>query len=415
MRELDANMRVDGREPSLAGNGRTAVSTNERIRPDSPFVVAYVLHARRVHSVEREMVATDLAAMDLGPGAILVHTCHRVELYVSAGAGTRLELPPLPAGTERLEDQDAVRHLIEVACGMDSAVFGEDEILHQLRVTLVERREAGRIEPVLDRLFQAALRAGRESHAWFGGSARSLADVALDLVVLSSGDLRDRTVLVVGAGKMGRLAAFAAHRRGARVVVVNRTDERARALAHDVSGTWAPYEGVGVPPDMAGTLIALAGTWQVGPENSDRLAAAAAPVVDLSSPPSVPADLQARLGARFFSVDDLLPGTEFDPQDRLRRRIEKLVAKAGHEFTLWLRARESVPVIQAVTASAEQVRRAELEWLLRRLPELGVDERAAVEQMSHRLVGALLHAPLDALHSDEEGELEPAARELFRL
>jgi glutamyl-tRNA reductase len=401
----------------LRSPGLPAAGPDLRIafHPASATIIAHVLHVRRVHSLEREAFVAALGGVDLGPGAILVHTCHRVEVYLAAGCADLPTLPPLPAGAERLEDVDAVRHLVEVACGLDSAVFGEDQILHQLRVTLAERREGGRIDPVLDRLFQVALRAGRQSHAWFDGSPRSLADVALDLIARAAGEIRGQTVLVAGAGRMGRLAVFAAHRRGARVVVVSRTDERARALATEVGGDWAAFGADGVPPDVAGAIVALAGAWQVGAGDADRLVVTGVPVVDLSSPPSVPAALQERLGDRFSAVDDLVVGTEFGPQDRLRRRIEKLVADSGRDYCAWLRARESVPVIQAVASSAEQIRRAELEWLLHRLPELDADERAVLEQMSHRLVAALLHAPLDALHSDEGGTLERAARDLFGL
>jgi len=399
----------------LAPAWRSSPAPSPGFRAESATVVAHVLHARRVRSAERETFAAALAGLDLGPQAIVVHTCHRVELYVAGDAADDLALPPLPPGAERLQDVDAVRHLIEVACGLDSAVFGEDQILHQLRVTLAERRKAGRIDAILDRLFQAALRAGRQSRAWLDGSPRSLADVALDLIARSAGELRDRTVIVVGAGKMGRLSAFAAHRRGARVLVVNRTDERARALAAEVGGDWAAFGADGVPPDVAGAVVALAGAWQVGPGDAGRLVAAGVPVVDLSSPPSVPEALQERLGDRFASVDDLVVGSESAPQERLRRRIERLVADSGRDYCAWLRARESVPLIQAVASSAEQIRQAELQWLLHRLPELDPDERAVVEQMSHRLVAALLHAPLDALHSDEGGTLERAARDLFGL
>ncbi len=378
-------------------------------------IVAHVLHARRVHSREREAYAAALGAVDLGPGAIVVHTCHRVEVYVAAGSAGLAPMPELPAGAERLEDVAAVRHLVEVACGLDSAVFGEDQVLHQLRATLARRRERGRIDTVLDRLFQVALRAGRQSHAWFDGPPRSLADVALDVIERAAGPMRGRPILVAGAGRMGRLSAFAAHRRGAHVIVVNRTDERARALAAEVGGDWASFGADGVLPDVAGAIVALAGAWRVGPGDADRLVASRAPVVDVSSPPSVPVELQQRLEDRFTSVDDLVVGSAFAPGDRLRRRIEQLVADAGRDFCAWLRARDSVPVIQAVASSAEQIRQDELEWAIHRLPALPPDDRAVLEQMSHRLVAALLHAPLSALHSDEEGSLERAARNLFGL
>ena len=400
---------------SLGSPGEPVDKPAPGLHLESATIVAHVLHARQVRSLAREAFASALAAIDLGPGAILVHTCHRVELYLVGGDPDGLALPALPPGTERLEDADAVRHLLEVACGLDSAIFGEGEVLHQLRVTLAERREVGRIDSVLDRLFQAALRAGRQSHAWFDGPPRSLADVALDLVARSAGEIGEKTVVVAGAGKMGRLAAFAAHRRGARVVVVNRTPERARALAAEVGGTWAAFGADGVPPDAAGVIVALAGSWPLGADDVERIVAAGTLVIDLSSPPSVPSEVQARLGERFVSVDGLVVGSEFAPQDRLRRRIETLVADVGRDFWAWRRARESVPVIQAVASSAEQIRQTELTWLHHRLPDLGPDEQAIMEEMSHRLVAALLHAPLDALHSDEGGTLERAARDLFGL
>jgi glutamyl-tRNA reductase len=323
------------------------------------------------------------------------------------------DLPSLPDGTVRLVDADAVRHLVAVACGLDSAVFGEDQVLHQLRTCLAERHLAGPLDPVLDRLFHAALRAGRRAHTWFDGSPRSLADVALDRIARTAGSLHGQAVLVVGAGRMGRLAAFAAHRRGARVVVSNRTDARATALAAEVGGVAVPFAADGDLPPLAGVVVALGGPWVPGPADAAAIEAAQVEVVDLSSPPSVTADLRARLGCRFTSVDDLTVAPEFEPQDRLRRRLEGLVSEAGREYCAWLRGRDAVPVIQALTAGAEQLRRTELEWLLHRLPDLAAEDRALVEQMSHRLVAALLHAPLAALHGDEAGTLERPARDLF--
>ena len=119
------------------------------------------------------------------------------------------------------------------------------------------------------------------------------------------------------------------------------------------------------------------------------------------------------LGPRFTSVDDLTMAPEFEPEDRLRRRLEKLVSETGRDYCQWLRARDAVPVIKAVADGAETLRQSEVEWLLHRLPDLDEDQRAVVEQMSHRLVAALLHAPLAALHDDDAGSLERAARNLF--
>jgi glutamyl-tRNA reductase len=198
-------------------------------------------------------------------------------------------------------------------------------------------------------------------------------------------------------------------------VITNRTNERAATLAAEVGGQAVPFAVDGVLPPLAGAIVALAGPWRPGSADAAALAAWTTEVVDLSSPPSVPADLQAALGPRFTSVDDLTVAPEFEPHDRLRRRLEGLVSETGREYCQWLRARDVVPVIQAVADGAEALRRSEVDWLLHRLPDLAEDERAVVEQMSHRLIAALLHAPLTALRDDDAGSLERAARDLFRV
>ena len=183
--------------------------------PRSPSVVALVAHARTRPEPPARGVRGRARDPRRGARPPVVHTCHRVELYLAPGTFAA-PLPELPAGAERLEDVDAVRHLISVACGLDSAVVGEDQILHQLRGPIAERGAGRALDPVLDRLFQVPLHAGRRAHTWFDGSPRSLADVALDRIAAEIGPLEGRRILVVGVGRMGRLAAFAAMRRGAR-------------------------------------------------------------------------------------------------------------------------------------------------------------------------------------------------------
>jgi glutamyl-tRNA reductase len=378
-------------------------------------VVALVAHARRVPSIRREAFAAQLAALEPSAGTIVVHTCHRVELYIAPGSYGDRPLPELPAGGERLEDVDAARHLIAVACGLDSAILGEDQILHQLRETIAERHARLPLDPVLERLYQVALRAGRRAHTWFAGSPRSLADVALDRIARDAGSLEGLAILVAGAGRMGRLAVLAANRRGARVIVTNRTDERAAALAHEVGGTSIPFGTDHVVPRIDGAIVALSGAWRLGAGGAATLAASGAVVVDLSSPPSVSADLQTALGDRFVSVDDLAQAPEAEPHDRLRRRLEGLVSDSGRDYCQWLRSRDAVPAIQAMAETAEGHRREELDWLLRRLSDLPTEDRELIEQMSHRLVAGILHAPLAALNADTSGDLERAARDLFGL
>jgi len=380
---------------------------------ETATLIAFTAHARSVPSPAREAFAAELAELEPSEAIIVVRTCHRVELYVAVGSLGDQPLPDLPAGARRLEDAAAAEHLIAVACGLDSAVLGEHQILHQIRETLNARHEANPLDPILDRLFQAALQAGRRGHSWLSGAPRSLGDVAVERALKTSAPAPGLPILVVGAGIMGKLSAQAAARRGQTVLVTNRTAERAAAVAHDVGGQVIPYGAEGPLPQVASVIVALSATWQIGAEAARQLVDSGVTVVDLSSPPSVPDDLQAQLGDRFVSADDLALEENGELQDALRNRLEQLVLESGRGFCRWLRARDAVPAIKAVAEAAEGQRRSELEWLLHRLPNLSEEERRLIEQMSNRLVAGILHAPRTALNADPNGNLCRAARELF--
>src|SRR5450631_659042 len=285
-------------------------------------VVALIAHARGVPGAAREACAAECEALAAHDAIIVVHTCHRVELYVALGAFGAGMLPQLPPGGMRLEDADAARHLISVACGLQSAVLGEDQILHQVRETYALRHAARTLDPVLDRLFQVALNAGRRAHGWFAGSPRSLGDVALDEIERVAGSLLDQPILIVGAGSMSRLTAQAAARRGARVTITNRTAERALALARKLGGKAVEGASDGTLGPFVGAVVAVSGAWTVHPQDAARLVECGTTVVDLSSPPAVSATLQTDLGDHFMSIDDLAWGPQVELAGGLRSRLE---------------------------------------------------------------------------------------------
>ena len=197
-----------------------------------PTIVAVILHARSVPSLEREAFAEPLAAVPLDERWMAIHTCHRVEVYVAPGTPGMPVLPPLPAGAEQLVDVDATRHLISVACGLDSAVFGEDQILHQVRTCVAERHADGaaRSDP---RPALPGRPAGRPPSAHL---VRRLAALAGRRGARP--DRPDRRPAARGGPSSWPASAgwvaWPRSRRivaGPRVVVTNRTDERAAALA----------------------------------------------------------------------------------------------------------------------------------------------------------------------------------------
>jgi glutamyl-tRNA reductase len=386
----------------------------------TPTLVALVAHARDVPSDVRESFATRLHTLDGRPDAVVVHTCQRVELYLVTDSPDPADpgeprVPAPPAGTRRLTDADAAEHLIRVVCGLDSAVLGEEQVLHQVRSVLAARRAAGRLEGVLDRLFQVALHAGRQAQGWYPHPRPSLADAALDEIEQRAGSVAGQPILVVGAGMMGRLAVRAAARRGARVLVTNRTPQRAGDLARATGAEAVPWPGGDTVPTPSGVIVAVGGRWPISGRELDRLAANGTVVADLSSPPALDGASRARLGDRYLCVDLFAwrpaTGLGTDLQDRL----DALVHDSGREYCRWLRARVGGPTIHRLTTAAEQRRQAEVAWLRRRLPDLSEREVALVEQMSRRLVAGLLHQPRRAIHDDESGQLRRAACELFAL
>ena len=296
--------------------------TNPSVKAPTATVVALIAHARGVTSLAREAFAAKCHALEANDAVIIVHTCHRVEMYVALDGFGKSELPELPSGGLRLEDAEAARHLISVACGLQSAVLGEDQVLHQVRETYVLRHSERPLNPVLDRLFQVALTAGRRAHEWFGGAKRSLGDAALDQIEQRTGTLKDQPILIVGAGSMGRLTAQAAVRRGAQVIVTSRTAENAVSLARNVGGRAVACAVDGTLPPVVGVVVALSGPWLAQELDSQRLVDSGGPVVDLSSPPAVPDSLQTRLADRFVSIDDLAWGAQVELPGGLRDRLE---------------------------------------------------------------------------------------------
>lgn len=394
---------------------------------------ALALHARAVSSDEREAFARAAMHIAHDPRAIMLQTCHRVELYYLNSASPDLHAltpPALPDGGVRLEGLAVARHLMTVASGLDSVVVGEDQILHQLRECLADRHVPGadqcpvdvgshdaaamELDPLLERLFQVALHLGRETRSWREGPPRSLGDTATDCVAIATGSLIGKRVLIVGAGRMARLAAISASRQGADVLVANRSPERAGALAWEAGGQPVAYGPDAPLPEVDAIIPAISGRWELSPEARTALLEGAFPVVDLSSPPAFEPELRETLGDRYTSVDDFARSPQDQIRPRLRSRLERAIDAAEAQFAAWVNARSSVPAIQAISEQAESRRAEELERLFRRL-ELADHERELVEQMSQRLVAGLLHAPLSSLREDTDGELDRAARALFSL
>jgi glutamyl-tRNA reductase len=379
-------------------------------------VVALVTHTRNVPAVERERFAARLRENSAGSSMVL-ETCHRVEAYVVPAAGEEPPLDLLPAGGRVLVGEPAIRHAIAVAVGRDSVVIGEDQILHQLRASVDGARDGGELHPILERLFALGLRAGRRARSWRDGPGRSLADVALSVIERQAGSVEGRPVLVVGAGKMGRLAVRSTAAAGALVWVANRSPERAISLASETGARIEAFDPGPTIDRFAAVIVALGGPWSIAYATSGSLARSSTILVDLSMPTAVPPGLARRLDGRFVSADDLAAAAAglVPDNDRTLARLDDLVGETTAEFCAWLERRDGRATAAALTERADRERDAELDLLWRQLPDLDADAHDAIERMSRHLARRLLREPLERLGRDADGRHERAARELFGL
>jgi glutamyl-tRNA reductase len=392
----------------------------------------------------RERVALDgvgasaLARELAGQGleAVCLSTCNRTELYVAASgveeaqeaAGTalnRLAGGDLGPHLYRLSDEAAALHLFRVAAGLDSMVPGEGEILGQVRAAY----EAGACGPVLDRLFRGALHAGRKARVEtaIGESPASVSAAAAALAQQVFGDLDGRRILIVGAGKVGELAARNLLSRGAEIAfVANRNVDRAAELARKLGSE--PLQLEDVPGELARADVVVSSTSAAGfvitrEQVEEGIAARrGAPLflIDLAVPRDVEPAVAGLDGCFLYDIDDLEAVVAESLAGRRREadRAEAIVAAEAARFSEWQASLDVVPAIASLREHAEAIRTAELAKAEGRLGGLSESERRTVESLTSQIVNKLLHGPI--VRAKEAAALEgvgyaDALRHLFGL
>ena len=369
-------------------------------------LVAHVVHQRDAALDTRERL---LGTLGNAPGRVVLATCHRVEVYETA------EQPRSDPDMRTLVAQEAAAHLFRVAAGLDSAIAGEPQILGQVRAAY--EVAAGDLHPMLARLFERALHVGRELRrdTRLGEVRRSVGSLAVDDALRTLDDPASATVLVIGAGEMGKLAVRALSHRVARVIVANRDRGRAETAAATSGAVAVCLEDVPEAVANADAVISAAdtrGALLTRELLSARLRGRPLVIVDIAVPRSVAEDARDLAGLRYRSVDDLVDGNANVPATDIALAAERCSREAAAFMREW-RERAAAEVIRDVRARAESLRQAQLERALRRLGHLGERDRRIVEALSTGVTNAILHAPTVALR--EEPSRSESARELFGI
>lgn len=288
---------------------------------------AVTASADHVDAASRQTLAevmTGWVAEQAGAGIALA-TCHRAELY---GFGS----PPELAEARTLSGEDAASHLLRVACGLESVIVGEDEVLHQVRQALRHASRDSGLDRRLHRLFEVAIAAGRQARSRRTQEGGNLAQKAVEWLRGRS-ELAGRPVLIAGAGSMGSALAHSAEQAGAEIVIASRDAARASRLARVYRGTGVDLAtGARLAPRAAAVAVALAGPWSdLERAEGDELP----PIADISAPQAIPMAVRRRLNGGFLGIDDLyrrpgpLPGAYI-------RDAERVVAVRTSEYLAWL-------------------------------------------------------------------------------
>ncbi len=388
-----------------------------------------------------------LAALRELPGireALIVSTCNRVELLV-AYAEQMLDRVPdlgtflarrfpvdeadLRAHLYQFRDGEAVRHLFRVAASLDSMVVGEPQILGQVKEAFATAKSAGTLGHELERLMQAAFATAKRvrSETGIAASSVSIASVAVDLALKIFGSLTGKRVLLVGAGKMGELAARHLLARGASsITVANRTLARAERLAQGFRGQVLPFERLLVEADAADIVITSTGSheWVFRREDGQRFLQRrrGRPMffIDIAVPRDVDPEMNRVDGVFVYDIDDLQSVARANLADRGREaaQAERLVEAEVQAFAQRGQALDAVPALVALQGSVEAMRQAELRRTAARLASLTPAQMEAVEMLTRGLANKFLHAPMRALREaarEGDGGRLDVLRDAFQL
>jgi glutamyl-tRNA reductase len=355
---------------------------------------------------------------NLLPEAVILSTCNRLEIYaitedIRQGREILINFlsqnrqVPLEEFANALyvkADADAVTHVTQVACGLDSMVIGEPHILGQVIEayrTALSRNATG---PLLNTFFRHAIQAGKRARTETAISqyAISVPAAAAALAEQEMDSLDGRVVLIMGAGEMGQIAARSLIARGASgIIVANRTYERAVMLARELDGEAMTFDRQAEALVRADIVVTATDAPHVLVTPEKVMAAMAQRpdkpmlIIDIAVPRDTDPAVADIPGIRLFDIDNLRGVVNGNLAARQREipRVEAIADEEAAAFMSWFHALGVVPTIADLRQRAEDIKAYELDKALRRLGNLDEHERQVIAALAQGLVNKLLHEP----------------------
>ncbi|UOE93342.1 glutamyl-tRNA reductase [Alkalihalobacillus sp. LMS39] len=366
----------------------------------------------------------------------IVSTCNRTEIYVVAdqlhtgryftklflSEWFQLDRQEFTPFLTIQEDHHAIEHLFRVACGLDSMILGETQILGQIKDSFLLAQQNQATGTIFNQLFKQAVTLAKRAHSEteIGNNAVSVSYAAVELGKNIFGDFSNKHVVVLGAGKMSELTAKHLHANGAsKITVINRTEEKAAQLAERFLGQARPMEQLTETLVEADILISSTGSrdYVISKETAKtamkKRKGRPLFMVDIA----VPRDLDPAL-AEFddiylYDIDDLENIVQANLAERQveAEKIELMVEAEIDEFKNWLNTLGVVPIISALRTKALAIQAETMESIQRKLPNLTEREKKVLSKHTKSIVNQLLRDPITrvkelAAEEDAERSLE---------
>ena len=376
-------------------------------------------------------------------GAIL-STCNRTEAYAVANlssAGAEVlkrflsEYHDVPVSQFEsylyvYSGQDAIRHLFRVASGIDSMVLGEPQILGQVKDAFEQADANGSIGRILSALFRHAIAVGKKTRTEtdISKNAASISYAAVELAKKIFGDLTRCTVLIVGAGEVGKLTArtILDNSAGA-LLVANRTYSRALDLANRFNGKAVEFSSLREAIASSDIVISSTGgsqyivTVEMVKYALQQRRNRPMFLIDIAVPRDIDPQVDKLENVFLYNIDDLQAVREANLREREKeaRKAESIVDAETAKFLHWWSTLDVVPTIAALCDKLEDIRQAEMAKTLPKLGDLSERDREKINALTVAIVNKILHLPITRLKSGHNGrdarDYAHVVRELFDL
>lgn len=393
---------------------------------------------------DKKSALTELRSMGNFDECALLQTCNRIELYVVSKDGEKIAkatseylikrsgtmAEEATRATEVCLNQDALRHILRVASGLESMVVGEDQILSQVWDAYLEAESMRTVGPVLKNVFKRAVSVGRRvrNETDINKGAVSIGSVAVELAESLLGNFDGKNVLVMGAGEIGTLVAKALAKRPLNAIfIANRTYERALKLAEELSGKAVKFDRL--EETLTDADVAICSTsaphylltkelcckvMKQRHNRSDLI------IIDISNPRNVEKSVQDIERVKLYNIDDLQMIADRNKEER-QKSVEKASKIIDEELLLldrYLKAHSVRNIISSLFSRAEEVRQRELMKALNMLINIDEKDRKIIDDLTYILMEQMFIPIIEKLRIaaiNDDKKLLDAAVKLFGM